>query len=129
MKRRHHNVFGEKARVDFLKTDLGDCMFQKIYSKRRNRSKAFNGRPIHLEFKSLYFNRQLIYDKNIFFVAESKKSCTFAPAFARKTMQKKWSVSSVGLERFLHTEEVESSNLPQTTRSHLKGGFFVTLTK
>ena len=25
------------------------------------------------------------------------------------------SVSSVGLERFLHTEEVDSSNLPQTT--------------
>ena len=48
--------------------------------------------------------------------------CTFAPAF-----QEKWSVSSVGSERFLHTEEVESSNLPQTTRSPSQRGFFVFL--
>ena len=34
------------------------------------------------------------------------------------------SVSSVGSERFLHTEEVDSSNLPQTTeRASYKGGF------
>ena len=38
------------------------------------------------------------------------------------------SVSSVGSERFLHTEEVESSNLPQTTIQPLRRGFFFTPT-
>ena len=45
------------------------------------------------------------------------------PHLEEKPMQKR-SVSSVGLERFLHTEEVESSNLPQTTPSLQNGGFF-----
>ena len=35
-----------------------------------------------------------------------------------------WSVSSVGSERFLHTEEVDSSNLPQTTEKPQLRGFF-----
>ena len=52
-----------------------------------------------------------------------KKRCTFAADFERKTLR---SVSSVGSERFLHTEEVESSNLPQTTPKEalLQKGFF-----
>ncbi len=42
-------------------------------------------------------------------------------------LQQRRSVSSVGLERFLHTEEVDSSNLPQTTQPPHKGGFFSVL--
>ena len=46
-----------------------------------------------------------------FFFHISKKGVTFAHAFGRKR-----SVSSVGLERLLDRQEVNSSNLLQITR-------------
>lgn len=126
------------APIESVVNGSGICFFEKkINTRRNNQCYCYPGDSIGLRLCQFPFF--LSHDEEKF--CQFQKSLYFCSRFRQKRLQKsmseaselllcfrrKRSVSSVGSERFLHTEEVESSNLPQTTDLPRRRGFFCSL--